>query len=68
MSLQMILLWVVKGELIMRKTLVANDEFFHLRCCANIFNLVVKNGLKDIDISVHKVMKSIKYIKRSFKL
>lgn len=30
-------------------SLVANGRLFHVRCCADIVNLVVQDGLKDID-------------------
>ena len=40
-------------------------EFFHLRCCAHILNLVVQDGLKKIDYSVEKIRDTVKYVKAS---
>ncbi|XP_024031091.1 zinc finger BED domain-containing protein RICESLEEPER 2-like [Morus notabilis] len=42
-----------------------HGEFFHLRCCAHILNLVVQDGFKSIDKSVEKIRDSIKYVKGS---
>ncbi|KAL4639587.1 hypothetical protein ACB092_03G229000 [Castanea dentata] len=47
------------------KALVCNCEFFHLRCCAHILNLVVQDGLKEIDVVVQKIRESIKYVRGS---
>ena len=43
-----------------------NGQFFHVRCCAHILNLIVQDGLKEIDGAVVKVRGSVKYIKGSF--
>ena len=40
-------------------------NFFHLRCCAHILNLVVQDGLKEIDVVVQKIRESIKYVRGS---
>ena len=40
-------------------------NFFHLRCCAHILNLVVQDGLKEIDVVVQKIRESIKYVSGS---
>ncbi|XP_060969020.1 zinc finger BED domain-containing protein RICESLEEPER 2-like [Cannabis sativa] len=45
--------------------LPCNGDFFHLRCCAHILNLVVQDGLKDIDVSIEKIRDSVKYVKGS---
>ena len=39
--------------------------FFHLRCAAHILNLVVQDDLQEIDESVGKIRKSIKYVRGS---
>ena len=36
-----------------------------MRCCAHILNLVVQDGLKEIDVAIQKVRESIKYVKGS---
>ena len=40
-------------------------NFFHLRCCAHILNLIVQDGLKEIDITIQKIRESVKYVKGS---
>ncbi|KAL6502068.1 hypothetical protein OROGR_027201 [Orobanche gracilis] len=54
-----------KTQLNLRNALLCRGEFFHIRCCAHILNLIVQKGLKDMDVSVVKVRKSVKYIKGS---
>ena len=45
--------------------LLCAREFFHLRCCAHIMNLIVQDGLKEIDDVVIKVRECVKYCKGS---
>ncbi|KAK9671711.1 hypothetical protein RND81_12G049600 [Saponaria officinalis] len=53
----------------MRNALMENlprgGDYFHIRCCAHILNLVVKDGLKVIDECVIKVREIVKYIDAS---
>ncbi|XP_021762459.1 zinc finger BED domain-containing protein RICESLEEPER 2-like [Chenopodium quinoa] len=44
---------------------VLNYEFLHMRCAAHILNLVVKYGLKDVNVSVLKVQATVKYVRSS---
>jgi hypothetical protein len=37
----------------------------HVRCCAYILNLIVFEGLKEVDESIIKVRSAIKYVKSS---
>jgi len=37
----------------------------HLRCCAHILNLVVNDGLKEIDDSIIKIRAACKFVKSS---
>ncbi|KAI0489235.1 hypothetical protein KFK09_029077 [Dendrobium nobile] len=55
----------LRNHLNLQNALICNGEFFHMRCCAHIVNLIVQEGLKDIDSSVMKVRESIKYVKGS---
>ncbi|KAK2659986.1 hypothetical protein Ddye_006519 [Dipteronia dyeriana] len=47
------------------KALLCDGEFLHIRCCAHIINLIVQDGLKEIDGVVHKVRESVKYARAS---
>uniref|UniRef100_A0A803N8S2 BED-type domain-containing protein n=2 Tax=Chenopodium quinoa TaxID=63459 RepID=A0A803N8S2_CHEQI len=44
---------------------VLNSDFLHMRCAAHILNLVVKDGLKDVNVSVLKVRAAVKYVRSS---
>jgi len=54
-----------KNQLNIKKALPCTGEFFHLRCCVHILNLIVQDGLKEIDSALHKVLESVKYVKGS---
>ena len=56
---------LLKDQLNTRHTLVCGGDFFHLRCAAHILNLVVQDGLQEIDGSVGKIRESIKYVRGS---
>ena len=56
---------MLRTQLKNKKALVCNGEFFHLRCCAHILNLVVQDGLKEIDVVVQKIRESMKYVRSS---
>ncbi|KAL5581789.1 hypothetical protein UlMin_014231 [Ulmus minor] len=45
--------------------LVCRGNFFHLRCCAHILNLIVQDGLKEIESSIEKIRESVKNVKGS---
>ena len=42
---------------------VLGNEFMHMRCCAYILNLIVREGLKEIDASIAKVLEAMRYVK-----
>ncbi|KAL4333688.1 hypothetical protein GQ457_07G004640 [Hibiscus cannabinus] len=44
---------------------VLDAQFLHMRCAVHILNLVVKDGLKDVDDSVMKVSVVVKYVRSS---
>ncbi|KAL8492851.1 hypothetical protein ACS0TY_024156 [Phlomoides rotata] len=55
----------LKERLSLQNSLVCNGEFFHVRCCAHILNLIVQEGLKVADEALKKIRQSIKYVKSS---
>ena len=36
-----------------------------MRCCAHILNLIVGDGLKEIDASIARVREAVRYVKSS---
>ena len=40
-------------------------EFLHMRCCAHILNLIVQDGLKNLNESIVKVRNVVRYVKFS---
>jgi hypothetical protein len=45
------------------KGCIAEGEYLHMRCVAHIINLIVGDGLKQIDTSVARVRAAVKYIR-----
>nr|KAJ0207743.1 hypothetical protein LSAT_V11C500259970 [Lactuca sativa] len=56
---------LLKGHLCNEGALRSNGDYFHIRCCAHVLNLVVQDGLKAIDEGIVKLRESVKYIKGS---
>jgi hypothetical protein len=46
---------LLRNQLNIKKALVCEGEFFHIRCCAHILNLIVQDGLKEIDSALQKI-------------
>ncbi|KAL4592656.1 hypothetical protein LXL04_005659 [Taraxacum kok-saghyz] len=44
---------------------VLKGAFLHMRCAAHILNLVVKDGLMDVNLSVKKIRTLVKYVRSS---
>jgi hypothetical protein len=44
---------------------ILENQFMHVRCCAHILNLIVSDGLKEVDESIVKVRSIVKYVKSS---
>ena len=40
-------------------------KYVHMRCIAHILNLVVTEGLKEVNASVKRVREAIKYVRNS---
>jgi hypothetical protein len=56
---------LLKQKLNIKKALLCEGEFLHLRCCAHILNLIVQDGLKEIDNAIENVRDSVKYVRGS---
>lgn len=52
-------------QLKLKGLLICNGEHFHLCCCTHILNLVVQEGMKELDLCILKIKESMKYVKRS---
>ncbi|XP_073223488.1 zinc finger BED domain-containing protein RICESLEEPER 2-like [Cicer arietinum] len=48
-----------------RNCLLLNGEYIHTQCCAHILSLIVKECLKDGDISITRIWKAVKYVRLS---
>ncbi|KAL2330892.1 hypothetical protein Fmac_018473 [Flemingia macrophylla] len=55
----------LKKRLMSWNCLVLNGDYIHMRCCAHILNLIVKDGLKEIDNSILRIRAAVKYIRSS---
>ncbi|KAL9170582.1 hypothetical protein ABFS82_04G154100 [Erythranthe guttata] len=47
------------------KTTILDHEFLHVRCCAHILNLIVKDGLKEQNESILKIRNGVRYVRSS---
>ncbi|XP_042018980.1 zinc finger BED domain-containing protein RICESLEEPER 2-like [Salvia splendens] len=56
---------LLKTQLQLQSSLLCNGEYFHVRCCEHILNLIVQEGLKVASDALDKVRSSIKYVKAS---
>jgi len=45
--------------------LLCDGDYFHIHCCAHVLNLIVKEGLKDMDKAVYKIRECVKHCKGS---
>ncbi|KAI5381442.1 hypothetical protein KIW84_UN0721 [Lathyrus oleraceus] len=43
----------------------SDGSFFHLRCCAHILNLVVRDGLKQNDLSISAIRNDVRFVRSS---
>ena len=46
-------------------TCIQEGKFLHLRCIAHILNLIVTDGLKEMNESVARVRRAVKYVRQS---
>jgi len=49
-------------------TSIMNGQYLHMRCVAHIINLVVQNGLKDLNESVTRVRDAVRYVRIGIRL
>ena len=45
--------------------LVLNGDFLHVRCCAHILNLIVYDGLKDVNDSLNRIRNAVRFVRSS---
>uniref|UniRef100_A0A1J3IT19 Putative AC transposase n=2 Tax=Noccaea caerulescens TaxID=107243 RepID=A0A1J3IT19_NOCCA len=48
-----------------KDALVLNGEFLHLRCATHILNLIVKQGLMEVDDNINAIRNGIQYVRSS---
>lgn len=56
---------IMKSRLVAKKILLNDGKYFHVRCCAHILALIVKERLTKIDPAVLKIRASVKSLKKS---
>ena len=56
---------ILKDRLNLDDNLLCKGEFFHVRCCAHILNLIVQDGLDVISGALSKIRDTVKYFKAS---
>ncbi|KAI3454733.1 hypothetical protein Pfo_011396 [Paulownia fortunei] len=47
------------------KDVILNNDYMHIRCCAHIINLIVKEGLEKQNEVIMRVRNTVKYIRSS---
>lgn len=55
----------LRSKLNMRKKLVLDGEFLHVRCFAHVINLIIRDGMKEVDESIIRIHECVKYVKGS---
>ena len=52
-----------RKQLDKKSTNITKGKFMHMRCAAHILNLIVQDGLKEVDISIKRVRAAVRYIR-----
>lgn len=48
-----------------KKVLRFDGQFLHMRCCAHILNLIVKEGIEEVKESISRIHAALKYTRSS---
>ena len=56
---------ILREKLSIQDSLLCDGQFFHVRCCAHILNLIIQEGLKVASETLNKIRNNIKYVKAS---
>lgn len=59
------MIYLLKRKIIVKEDIICGNEFIHVRCCVHIINLIVVEGLKEIDESLFKIYILVRYMKAS---
>jgi hypothetical protein len=54
-----------KKKTMSNKEVVCRHEFIYVRCSAHILNIIVHENLRNVDDSIIKIQKMVKYVKSS---
>ena len=46
-------------------TLLLGGELLHMRCVCNIINLIVSDGLQELDLSILAIRNAVRYVRSS---
>jgi hypothetical protein len=57
--------WFKKKKKTSNKEVVCRHEFIHVRCSTHILNIIVHEDLKNVNDSIIKIQKMVKYLKSS---
>ncbi|CAI0449146.1 unnamed protein product [Linum tenue] len=44
---------------------VLQHEYIHMRCCAHILNIIIQEGLKEVDDAIIKIRNAVRYVRSS---
>jgi hypothetical protein len=53
----------LRRQLNSAKSSIAEGKYLHMRCAAHILNLIVQDGLKEVDQSIKRVRAAIKFVR-----